>query len=368
MKRIFTFFYSLILINSLYAQTSGTNINLIPNPGFEQYASTPIGWFYKGEHFSKVMKYWNAASAASPDVFGPKVRVPRQWAEKGFGQQKVHGGKSMIGITAYGCTNGKPHCREYVQIQLREPLVVGQNYYVQLWTSHLPRSLQINNLGVHFSEKEIALKVDALLDVSAQVYAQEILRAPNHHWIRVTGKFTATTEAEYMIIGNFFPDSLTQVRETMPDNLNFAYYYIDDVLVKKVKPFIDVPIKEDDLSQLKLKQGIIVPLKNIFFDTDKAELLPRSYVELNKLLQLLQKHPTMVIQIGGHTDSRGNANYNLELSKKRAKAVATFLNRNGIAQERTKYEGYGSKQAIHSNETEEGRQLNRRVEFLILEK
>ncbi len=368
MKRIVIFLLLFVLFGSLAAQTPEQNLNLVPNPGFEQYSSTPIGWFYKGDHFSKVMKYWNSASAASPDVFGPKVRVPGQWEAKGFGQQKVHGGESMVGLTVYGCTNGKPHCREYIQIQLREPLVIGQQYYLQFWTSHLPRSLQVNQLGAHFSKKEISLKVDDLLPLRPQVYAKDILRAPNHQWIRVSGEFTAQTEGEFLIIGNFFPDSLTQVKAHTPDKLNFAYYYIDDVLLKKVEPFIDVPVKADDLSQLKLEPGVLVQLKNIFFDTDKAELLPRSYVELNKLLHILQKNPTMVIQIGGHTDNRGNAAYNLELSRKRAQAVAEFLNRNGIAQTRTMYKGYGSSQPIESNETEEGRQLNRRVAFLVVEK
>lgn len=82
-------------------------------------------------------------------MYGPGVHVPQDWAEKGFGKEKAHGGKSMAGLTLFGCTNGKSHCREYVEIQLAEPLVIGQAYYVEFWTTQLERSLQINNLGAY---------------------------------------------------------------------------------------------------------------------------------------------------------------------------------------------------------------------------
>jgi len=93
-----------LLLEPIYSQAPAGVVreNIIPNASFEKYASTPIGWFYKGQHFTTVMKYWKAPTGASPDIFGPKVRVPAQWAEKGFGKQGAHSGVSMSGITAYG--------------------------------------------------------------------------------------------------------------------------------------------------------------------------------------------------------------------------------------------------------------------------
>ena len=342
--------------------------NIVPNPGFEHYSAPPIGWFYKGQHFTNVVQYWSAASAASPDVFGPRVRVPAHWAEKDFGKQKARNGDSMAGITVYGCDEGKPHCREYVQIQLSEPLVVDQNYYAEFWVSHLPRSLQINNLGMYFSEYKSDLKTDDLIALPPQVNADYIVDASNNNWVKVAGSFKARKEASYIIIGNFFPDSLTLSREVCDDNFKFAYYYLDDVFVKKEKPILPVPVKEDDLTRIEMKKGQLIRLKNIFFETDKAELLPRSYIELRKLLKIMKENAKMVIQINGHTDIRGDNAYNLDLSLRRARAVVEFLNKNKISTERTKYKGFGSNQPIASNTTEEGRQLNRRVEFLILQK
>ncbi|MFT5384016.1 MAG: outer membrane protein OmpA-like peptidoglycan-associated protein [Saprospiraceae bacterium] len=74
----------------------------------------------------------------------------------------------------------------------------------------------------------------------------------------------------------------------------------------------------------------------------------------------------MVIEIRGHTDSMGEDNYNMYLSRKRAKAVVEFLNENGISRSRTRYKGFGNTDPVATNQSEEGRQLNRRVEFLII--
>ncbi|MFT5165220.1 MAG: OOP family OmpA-OmpF porin [Saprospiraceae bacterium] len=368
MKKLYLLYLILLTLTTGFSQT-GADIdikNIVPNPGFETYSGTPIGWFYKGQHFTDVMKYWDSATAASPDVFGPKVRVPAHWASKGFGKQTPHRGESMVGITGYGCEEGKPHCREYIQIQLVEPLVIGQGYYAEFFVSHLPRSIQIDRIGMFFSTSQIKVKTDVLLEFKPQVVAKNILSAPEHRWIKVSGTFIADTEAEYLIIGNFHSDSLTEKRIPFSNCLNYAYYYIDDVVLKKTDPFVKVPVKENDLCCITVEEGKIIQLSNIFFDTDKAELLPRSFAELNKLLNLMQDNSGMVIEIRGHTDSMGEDNYNMYLSRKRAKAVVEFLNENGISRSRTRYKGFGNTDPVATNQSEEGRQLNRRVEFLII--
>jgi outer membrane protein OmpA-like peptidoglycan-associated protein len=366
--------YLLLLLFGLpgraVAQTDGDQdiYNIVPNPGFEQFSTSPIGWYYKGEHFTRVMKYWSAPTGASPDAFGPDVRVPYSWAEKGFGEQTPHSGEGMAGLTLYGCTGGKPHCREYIQVQMIEPLVPGQEYEVEIWVSHLPRSLMINNLGAFFSPQKISIKTDELLPLKPQVYASGILNAAPDRWIKVNGKFKATDASDHLIIGNFFPDEQTAIYTHREDCFRYAYYYIDDVSVKKVPPILPIPVDEDDLSRISLEEGKVVQLKNIYFEFDKWDLHPRSFVELRKLLKIMQDNPSMIIQINGHTDIKGSHNYNLYLSRKRAKAVATFLNEQGIARYRTLYKGYGSAKPIATNETDEGRQLNRRVEFVIVKK
>jgi OmpA-OmpF porin, OOP family len=347
---------------------TSTGENIVPNPGFETYSSSPIGWFYKGEHFGQVMKYWTSPTGTSPDVFGPKVRVPDTWQEKGFGKQKAHGGNSMAGITVYGCSNGKPHCREYLQIQLAEPLVIGQNYRVEYSTTHLARSLQVNNLGAAFTKVKTNTKTEDALTFKTAINSEKVVSAYGN-WQKVSETYIPDAEYEYLIIGNFFDDKMTVSKEARGEaSLNFGYYYIDDVVVKKIPPILPIPVKEDDLTKITIEKGKVVQLKDIYFETDNSELLPRSFVELKKLLFLLRQNPKMTIELRGHTDSDGEDQHNIQLSAARAQSVANFLMVNSIDKKRLRTKGFGEVQPIAENTTEEGKQLNRRVEFIVITK
>jgi len=118
-----------------------------------------------------------------------------------------------------------------------------------------------------------------------------------------------------------------------------------------------------ELYLFPIEKGESVRLNNIFFETDKYELKPESYAELNRLLQILKKNPSIQIEISGHTDNVGTVFYNLILSKNRAQAVFDYLLSAGIDKSRLASQGYGVTKPIADNETEEGRQLNRRVEI-----
>lgn len=113
--------------------------------------------------------------------------------------------------------------------------------------------------------------------------------------------------------------------------------------------------------------GCKIILRNVFFDTGKFSLRPESTPELERLFKLLNDIPRIKVEISGHTDNTGSESLNLKLSENRAKTVVDFLVRRGIQPDRLVYKGYGSSQAIASNETYEGRQLNRRTEFKIVE-
>lgn len=108
-----------------------------------------------------------------------------------------------------------------------------------------------------------------------------------------------------------------------------------------------------------------IVLRNVFFDTGSAKLREESYVELEKLKSLLQEHPNLSIQINGHTDDVGSEIDNQRLSENRSKAVYAFLVEQGIAQQRLSYKGYGESMPIEENQSDEGRQKNRRTEFVI---
>jgi outer membrane protein OmpA-like peptidoglycan-associated protein len=122
-----------------------------------------------------------------------------------------------------------------------------------------------------------------------------------------------------------------------------------------------------DIGLNRYKAGTTIVLRNIFFDFDKATLRPESKTELERVYELLKSNPRMKARIAGHTDSRGSDEYNQRLSEARAKSVYEYLVSRGISADRLSYIGYGESRPIDTNDTEEGRQNNRRVELEILE-
>jgi len=111
--------------------------------------------------------------------------------------------------------------------------------------------------------------------------------------------------------------------------------------------------------------GAVIVLKNVFFDSKKADLKPESQSELNKLAGLLTDNPKLTIQLSGHTDNVGQPKDNLLLSEQRAKAVVAYLTGKGIAPGRLSAKGFGETKPVADNATERGKSLNRRTELLV---
>ena len=114
--------------------------------------------------------------------------------------------------------------------------------------------------------------------------------------------------------------------------------------------------------------GKTIALRNIFFDFDKATIRSESANELNRLIKLLTDNPTLKIELGSHTDSKGSDDYNQKLSQSRSQSVVAYLIEKGISSDRLVAKGYGETVPVATNDTEDGRQENRRTEFKILSK
>jgi outer membrane protein OmpA-like peptidoglycan-associated protein len=136
----------------------------------------------------------------------------------------------------------------------------------------------------------------------------------------------------------------------------------DNIDLSEVKEFIEI---ERDLYLAPIQIGESILLNNVFFVQSKAELLPSSLPELNRLLKILEDNPEITIEISGHTDNVGDEDLNMKLSEERAAAVQSFLTDKGISRKRLSGKGYGGTIPMASNSKEETRKLNRRVEFKI---
>ncbi len=121
-----------------------------------------------------------------------------------------------------------------------------------------------------------------------------------------------------------------------------------------------------DLYLVPIEIGAVVRLNNVFFDFDKWNLRPESYVELDRVVKLLNENPSIEIEMSAHTDSRGADDYNFRLSDNRARSVMEYILSKGISPGRIVSKGYGETKPVATNDTDDGRQLNRRVEFTIV--
>ncbi|NLU37281.1 MAG: OmpA family protein [Bacteroidales bacterium] len=148
--------------------------------------------------------------------------------------------------------------------------------------------------------------------------------------------------------------------------LKEGFYPVSDYLdLKELTSYYEI---DKDLSLAPIETGQVIRLNNLFFIFDTDQLIDESLGELNQLLTTLINNPRMKIEIAGHTDSKGSDDYNLNLSERRAKAVVNYLISKGISAKRLTSKGYGETKPIANNDTEEGQQKNRRVEFEVLEK
>ena len=122
---------------------------------------------------------------------------------------------------------------------------------------------------------------------------------------------------------------------------------------------------EMNFSMQPVERGTTVNLKNVLFEQSKTDLLPESYAELDVVVEFLKNNPTVAIELAGHTDNRGVPSANIELSRARVEKVKAYLVSKGISEKRITGKGYGGSHPIASNDDEETRKLNRRVEFTI---
>lgn len=367
-----------VLPNYLLAQ----NIGIINNSGFESAWCCPDGYsqFHCTNNWIRPTKgtsdYY---SGCENRFYSPEAKVPDNF----FGSQDAYEGIAYAGIFTYYSDS----YREYIEIELDEPMIANQRYGFGIQVSLADKAgVAIKHLGVSFSDTLVkqpklffTLQLPHLiLENESQTHLDD-----KENWTELYVDYTAKGGERFVIIGNFLDNAATDTiaantAETTELNAFTSYYYLDNVCLApwKVDNTCDCfnngepPILETKFVELETvikrnppKVGDKFILENIYFETAKAILLPASNESLDSLYRLLMKYPSMEIKISGHTDSQGSHKYNLVLSESRALAVYSYLVERGISSERLDFKGYGKMQPIATNETEEGRQLNRRVEF-----
>lgn len=332
--------------------------NIVPNGSFENHRK-------KSESIRQAIPWTQIASV---DYYQNPVA-------KDTGYQKGgHTGDCFIGLRY------QKRYKEFAQVRLAEALHRGTVYefemYVRMayWSNAMLRSF-----GVLISKGGYHGQGDAVRGNMIDTICKKGGLVNNYQWFKIAGKYKADGGEKYITIGNFSPNINKDVPriDILKRGFKEAYYFVDDVKLVKAKgekvavEYVSSIRQGEEDSVLTVKKDIQVgekvTLKNIVFDEGKYYLLPESYVELNKLAQYLLRNPHMSIQINGHSDNTGSKKKNQKLSEQRAREVFEYLIKKGV-QNKMLFKGYGSELPIASNETEEGRIKNRRVEFEIIKK
>jgi OmpA-OmpF porin, OOP family len=139
----------------------------------------------------------------------------------------------------------------------------------------------------------------------------------------------------------------------------------DNLDARKLDKYSEV---KKDLYLVPIEIGEVIRINNVFFDFAKADLREESFSDLNRVASFLHANPSVEIELAGHTDNVGSDEANVKLSQDRIASVKAYLVSQKIGSSRLGSKGFGEAQPIASNDTEEDRQLNRRVEFKIIKK
>ncbi|MBI4929590.1 MAG: OmpA family protein [Bacteroidetes bacterium] len=242
----------------------------------------------------------------------------------------------------------------------------GKNYKMKVTANGYFPHEEVFNIprGEKFKELDVNIKLkrkEQIVDIEGTIVDEKgkALKAKIEIVNNATGEVIARTTA----------DQLGKYLSKLKGGKNYGMTVsADGYLFQSIN--LDIPPDKDKMKLppivlKKIRANANIVLNNIFFDFDKASLRPDSKPELQRVANVLNDNPSMKIEISGHTDNKGSATYNLKLSESRAKSVIDYLIANGIEKARLSFKGYGFLKPIASNETEEGRQQNRRTEFKV---
>lgn len=374
--------------------------NLVVNPSFEISRDTH-SLIPPGEYHISWALGWSTPSRAQASLYSsiPTIATTNRAMNRWRFMAKE--GNNVVGITTYGTVMGEEHreLREYMQGSLTKPLTVGKKYYLSYWVHFHCEGT--NNLGVVFLTKPLYTDSVYRLKLRPHINSNDIIDyAINNQWAFVRDSFIAREAYSNFIIGNFHSNAETK---TQTNKLHYHKAYLDNVSIEEASD-LKMPTRTFDFNESDLAnnttinnnktdktstaatnntdknkatnpitttpnviKGDVLILNKVLFKFNSSDLDPTSFAQIDMLALLLKKEVNMKILVKGHTSSEGSDEYNNKLSESRAKSVVNYLISKGIEKSRLSYKGYGKTSPLESNDSESGREKNRRVEFEVTE-
>jgi outer membrane protein OmpA-like peptidoglycan-associated protein len=338
--------------------------NLVKNPSLEIYSG-------------RIIDGWQIV-AASPDIASRNNGVPaRNPFANPFNYSPENSRK--VSFLPFGnicfCQWFDLLGSEVMQVELLEPLKRKKQYLVSLYIIRKTISEPpIKEVSVSFSRRPLIPPEYPfnyhIPYVSLQTSTMEAV-SDNNRWVRVKGVYQAKGGERFLAIGNFYGANLEvlQTSKSVPGDNKGKYYCYDNVSVYPLD--LAHLAEQTDLIEV-ITDSEVVPYKEVItledasFAFGQYQLQESSFATLDKLADYLKQEVTLKVNISGHTDNIGSKENNLQLSLNRAKVVMTYLLSKGISFDRINVNGFGEADPRDSNQTEQGRQKNRRVEIELI--
>lgn len=346
--------------------------NLVSNGSFEEKVFCPIGF---NQQQINSIKHWWQATNGTPDYFhkcSKGIGIPDNFT----GHQDAFEGEAYAGLVTF--SNNKKNYREYLQSKLMRTLVAGEMICVEFKFSAAENCLFVaDGLGVTLTHDKITSRRHE------PIKGETALSNPRFHmldekeqWVAMSDIYTAKGGEEYITIGNFKSDKdlriIRRTNSSVGQQGGWSYLYIDDVRITPVKQRNECACSVIEMSAgavdppLELQEYTLIRLDNILFDFDMDILTDSALMQMKEVYQLLKKNPYFYLEVSGHTDIKGDDEYNMELSRRRAEQVIQHLRDRGIDATRLRLSYHGFEVPVANNDTDEGRRQNRRVEFRVL--
>lgn len=361
--------FCLIIFNLSFGQ------NLINNPSFE-LARADAPDVDKTWDYYTCYDWFSATTKGTPDYFTAKRLWNYGVPTNIWGVRDAHSGIAYVGI---GADEGRGNYKlfEYLEIKLNQKLIKDKSYCLSLYISPSDsRNFSTNEIDYYFSSEKQSHNTSGLINVTGY----EKFVASNGYfeqksWNKIETCYKAKGGEEFLTLGwfhgNFKRICFNPDTTQYSNQYNGIYFYLDDI---SLVPLINsseckcnqLTVHKSEITNYALAKDQPLIIKNLYFENNKSQLLPSSDVELYKLAHYLRTNPSFKTEIIGYTDNIGKEKDNILLSTSRAKSVADFLINAGVAKDKIIFKGLGSKFPIKPNDTEQNKQLNRRVEFRIL--
>lgn len=224
--------YRCLFIFLFYSVTSNcTSQNLVINPGFEDTLGCPDGPFQVNKcvgwkAYVNTPDYYNRCGKID-EGFG----VPENWE----GRQDVVWGNAYVGLFTYYNVSGSKNVREAIGSELQSPLEIGKQYYVSMKVSLAEYTgYASNNIGMTFSTLPLKYNQQtSMIYINRAFFYESNVIKDSTNWVKIKGSFVADSNYKYVVLGNFFTDSLTSHELINSKHFDLAYYYIDDICISE---------------------------------------------------------------------------------------------------------------------------------------